>query len=1136
MYPCCSPSLNVAANDHITVDMFSFYPGSIIDCCRQGETAGRTSQNNPVCIEKNIDYASAGRVSKSMCLIVFKSCCRNSAREKYCTAGVQAAINGLQCETASEIGGQMKLGCCECCKKGLVAGSLGQSCDQTIQGDILCIDSFTACCKNFQVKVNTTVTDVIPTTSPVNEATTKEVPRKDCNALGCEQKCEQGDGNKVKCSCLGGYRLKADQKSCEDINECESNNAVCDQGNICQNRPGSYICVEDPISKEKPCKKSGFIRKNGVCVDEDECETGSANCGDKYCINAVGYYACFDVCPFGYQAQGKICKDVDECASQGNLCGHNYKCVNTIGYYACKLASCQKGYVLKNDKCEDIDECALGTHDCGKNYKCENTVGYYECKRSACDRGFVLWNDRCQDINECLVSPNICGRGRCFNNYGSYTCVCARGFALSTTTNRCEDINECKRSPGICESDCVNTLGSYRCSCPSGYQTIGDHCEDIDECSSGARRCPSDHVCYNEYGNYSCIQSSCPNKYYILKSSYECRLQCPRNHGPCSELIIQSIKWRATKFKKFVSPRAYKFTYVLRVSSYLPFQINFKLTSGNENKEFYLQRVDKHTVDLINIKKLVGPKRYVLRMDVDVLFRGKVYNKEISRFSHVQHKVQRKNMEETNEEDAINNEEGNSSQSSKQFCTSPYWALIKYVAPLTLTLMAIDIGEQALNRSLSSSVTSVKSLAAFGLAYMIIKLTTGLISEVKLISIMLIHNTATRRKVMACLLVVGLSVCLMNFLIGFTKFGVYLIDQLHQVPPDVGLEARNAILYLSAFPLVDGIAWLHTGILLKYKYSLTVGFASIIDNVFQVLTVVILLQTNSLSRNVIIIPVLATYLGTLARLFTVLIAYYKCIHMGLASSLPQQENEKPLTVKRIITLWAPLGLVQLAQRLCRPIINLFVARDRSFGMTRQKAVEAVAVLSVCYPIGHLPYGWLNTLRLIQPAFKKRKVENETKVTVRNINIFSFACFTLSFVMMLILFWVTGISTSLLVSVSNVDQKIIGRARDVLRVFAFFPILVASRAGLTGMFVSHEKSKYLYPSVPSRFVGLLGSLFAFPHLGVQGSIMGIASLFAAFFGESLLVLIMAVVYRYRKAVPRKQESLARVAEEEDETNI
>ena len=32
--------------------------------------------------------------------------------------------------------------------------------------------------------------------------------------------------------------------------------------------------------------------------------------------------------------------------------------------------------------------------------------------------------------------------------------------------------------------------------------------------------------------------------------------------------------------------------------------------------------------------------------------------------------------------------------------------------------------------------------------------------------------------------------------------------------------------------------------------------------------------------------------------------------------------------------------------------------------------QAVAVLTASYPLGHLPYGWLNTLKPVTPAFQQ----------------------------------------------------------------------------------------------------------------------------------------------------------------------
>ena len=48
------------------------------------------------------------------------------------------------------------------------------------------------------------------------------------------------------------------------------------------------------------------------------------------------------------------------------------------------------------------------------------------------------------------------------------------------------------------------------------------------------------------------------------------------------------------------------------------------------------------------------------------------------------------------------------------------------------------------------------------------------------------------------------SFLILLFLSGFSKFGYYLIDVLHRVPQNVSQIAKDSILYLSVFPLVDG--------------------------------------------------------------------------------------------------------------------------------------------------------------------------------------------------------------------------------------------------------------------------------------------------------------------------------------------
>uniref|UniRef100_A0A8C9XNG2 Latent-transforming growth factor beta-binding protein 1 n=1 Tax=Sander lucioperca TaxID=283035 RepID=A0A8C9XNG2_SANLU len=137
--------------------------------------------------------------------------------------------------------------------------------------------------------------------------------------------------------------------------------------------------------------------------------------------------------------------------------------------------------------------------------------------------------------------PDPCeGKGRCMNNYGSYTCQCHSGYSQVITQNRkfflvCQrcsfkkhhalinavehnshflfrspwflfklaDINECSM-PNKCQNgECVNTEGSYTCECNSGFaKSWRGQCEDVDECRDPSS-CPNG-VCVNSPGSFQC--------------------------------------------------------------------------------------------------------------------------------------------------------------------------------------------------------------------------------------------------------------------------------------------------------------------------------------------------------------------------------------------------------------------------------------------------------------------------------------------------------------------------------------------------------------------------------------------------------------------------------------------------------
>ncbi|XP_053326746.1 uromodulin-like [Spea bombifrons] len=140
--------------------------------------------------------------------------------------------------------------------------------------------------------------------------------------------------------------------------------------------------------------------------------------------------------------------------------------------------------------------------ECHPNATCEEYDGFLEC---SCKNGFIGDGFTCSDIDECAYSwSNNCSFGLCENTFGSYTCLCPRGYT-KTAEHTCTDVNECS-SPDLngCDplSTCVNYIGGYSCVCPTGYFGNGSFCE-FNECLTGV--CGSGVECIKSRGSYSCV-------------------------------------------------------------------------------------------------------------------------------------------------------------------------------------------------------------------------------------------------------------------------------------------------------------------------------------------------------------------------------------------------------------------------------------------------------------------------------------------------------------------------------------------------------------------------------------------------------------------------------------------------------
>ncbi|XP_022099124.1 mucin-4-like isoform X5 [Acanthaster planci] len=464
--------------------------------------------------------------------------CTNTNGSYNCTCNDGWAGNGRTCTNENEC--QRSQPVCNVnatCTDTI--GSFSCQCNVGFTGDGLDCQDIDECALDIDGCRQECVNNIGSFKCTCNEAFTQQpdgscVAQNNCSASAM---CINGDcylnGSNVEtCLCYSGYEIATDPMVCEDIDECATGTDNCAAMVQCNNTVGGYDCL---------CR-AGFELNNDQrsCSDIDECtlpinDPLFAGCDQNaLCFNRPGSFLC--TCDSGYEGNGTVCSNIDECSSAMSPCLANATCTDTDGSYLCV---CDDGF--RGDGrvlCVNINECEENPNICHSLAMCTDSLGSYQCD---CNQGYQGNGTFCEDINECTSNSHECAAGRadCLNNDGSFTCTCMDGYVSTPgmiSGRQCDDIDECALELDTCTvsvSVCNNINGSYTCECLTGYEKNMNQCVDVNECNQGTPCASQDNSeCVNLPASFDC---QCIMGYYLENTT--CQAGVSYNASAIFEIV-----------------------------------------------------------------------------------------------------------------------------------------------------------------------------------------------------------------------------------------------------------------------------------------------------------------------------------------------------------------------------------------------------------------------------------------------------------------------------------------------------------------------------------------------------------------------------------------------------------------------
>lgn len=414
-----------------------------------------------------------------------------------------------------------------------------------------------------------------------------------------------------------------------------------------------------------------------------------------------------------------------------------------------------------------------------------------------------------------------------------------------------------------------------------------------------------------------------------------------------------------------------------------------------------------------------------------------------------------------------------------------YAQLTRFMLPLVVTALVQELSGQFLNGGMARMPRAVETLAAFGLAFGLALFLAGTLSQVRQLGLVLVEHAQGYRVCCRFVLAAGLLLAGILACLALTPLGTWIIDDLHGVDPTLGDPVRSALLWLVPYPVLQGMTRFYSGVLIRVRRTDIPAYATTTGIALSILAVFALLPLGFVRQTPIALPVLAVYAGALAELGVVAWGRWRVVRWPARANA----NAPVLTYLYVLRFFWPLALIMAVQAGTRPLINMFVARSAD-------GIQALAVLTIVYALGHIPYGWLNELRNLPTAFRQEG-------DLAKIRRFCWGCCLFSCAWMVALFWTPAVHY-ILGAWIGISPELIADCQTPLLLFTGFPFVVSLRSYFHGIGLLQHRTQAMAPSAPSRVATVLLMLALLANFDLHGATQAVGALISGHTVEALVV--------------------------------